>query len=185
MNAQYTVEVQVGTPPQTLMAVPDTGSFELIVASDGCTGCAPHKLYAPRRSGTARLRAPLAEVETTFGQGRVVSQVHYDVVAVGSRRVTNQSLLTMRTNELRGFSEASYDAVMGLGMQSRARINDTDTSLMASWGLSEVAICYGQRDGERGRLQLGGGSTHTRRVPQTHLEHADRTASQIGALRVC
>jgi len=63
----------------------------------------------------------------------------------------------MQQNELRGFSEASYDAVMGLGMQTNARSNDTDLSLMSEMGTSSVMVCYGQRDGEPGRLQLGGG----------------------------
>lgn len=155
MNAQYTVEVQVGSPPQTMDAVPDTGSFELILASTGCEGCAPHKLFDREQSNSFSNRGDI--VETHFGQGRVRSQVHYDKVVLGSLQVSRQSVLLMQQNDLRGFAEASYDAVMGLGMQTNARSNDTDLSLMSSLGTNTVGVCYGQRDGDPGRLQVGGG----------------------------
>ena len=155
MNAQYTVEVQVGSPPQTMDAVPDTGSFELILASTGCEGCAPHKLFDREQSNSFTTRGDI--VETHFGQGRVRSQVHYDKVVLGSLQVSRQSVLLMQQNDLRGFAEASYDAVMGLGMQTNARSNDTDLSLMSSLGTNTVGVCYGQRDGDPGRLQVGGG----------------------------
>ena len=46
LNAQYTVDVGIGTPPQFLEVVPDTGSFELVVSSDECKGCgARHRRY--------------------------------------------------------------------------------------------------------------------------------------------
>ena len=32
-NTQYTVSIELGSPPQSLKAVPDTGSFELLAAS--------------------------------------------------------------------------------------------------------------------------------------------------------
>ena len=155
MNAQYTVEVAVGSPPQYLDAVPDTGSFELILASTGCDGCAPHKLFDRSKSSSFQPRGDI--VETHFGQGRVRSQVHYDQLTLGQVTVPRQSVLLMQQNELRGFAEASYDAVMGLGMQNNARSNDTDLSLMSEMGTHTAMVCYGQRDGDPGRLQLGGG----------------------------
>ena len=39
---------------------------------------------------------------------------------------------------------------MGLGMQTSARRNDCDLSLMSSLGTSVASVCYGQRDGEKG-----------------------------------
>ena len=155
MNAQYTVPVQLGTPPQTVRAVPDTGSFELITSAAGCDGCSPHAEYDSSKSSTFTARGEV--VETHFGQGEVVSEAHYDKVRVGGLSVEKQSILLMRTNGLRGFADASYDAVMGLGMQTSARRNDTDLSLMSSLGTSVASVCYGQRDGEKGRLVLGGG----------------------------
>ena len=53
MNAQYTVPVQLGTPPQTVRAVPDTGSFELITSAAGCDGCAPHAEFDAAKSSSA------------------------------------------------------------------------------------------------------------------------------------
>ena len=101
-------------------------------------------------------------VETHFGQGLVRSKVHYDSVALKGisspdANVPNQSVLLMVNNELRGFNEASYDAVMGLGMQEIARNNDSDLSLLSSLHSSVVSVCYGQLDGENGTMIVGGG----------------------------
>eukprot|EP00966_Prymnesium_polylepis_P270816 6256333-Prymnesium_polylepis.1 len=49
-NTQYTVRVGLGTPPQYLKAVPDTGSFELLAASTACSktcGGGTHTLFDP------------------------------------------------------------------------------------------------------------------------------------------
>ena len=139
VNAQYTVEINLGNPPQTLDAVADTGSFELIVTSQVCTGCEPHRYFNSSNSSTFRKRGMV--VETHFGQGLVRSEANYDEVRLGRVRVTNQSVLLMQVNELRGFAEASYDAVMGLGVKKFARANDSDLSLMSSMGADIVSVC--------------------------------------------
>ena len=61
------------TPPQTVRAVPDTGSFELITSAAGCDGCSPHAEYDSSKSSTFTARGEV--VETHFGQGEVVSEV--------------------------------------------------------------------------------------------------------------
>ena len=154
MNAQYTVPVQLGTPPQTVRAVPDTGSFELITSAAGCDGCSPHAEYDSSKSSTFTARGEV--VETHFGQGEVVREAHYDKVRVGGLSGEKQASLLMRTNGLRGFADASYDAVMGLGMQTSARRNDTDLSLMSSLGTSVASVCYGQRDGDGAASRVAG-----------------------------
>ena len=103
MNAQYTVPVQLGTPPQTVRAVPDTGSFELITSAAGCDGCSPHAEYDSSKSSTFTARGEV--VETHFGQGEVVSEA--TTVRVGGLSVEKQSILLMRTNGLR-LADASY-----------------------------------------------------------------------------
>ena len=119
-------------------------------------------------------------VETHFGQGRVRSQVHYDKVVLGSLQVSRQSVLLMQQNDLRGFAEASYDAVMGLGMQTNARSNDTDLSLMSSLGTNTVGVCYGQRDGDPGRLQVGGRVGARCRVHAMPCARAHIAAHEVG-----
>ena len=49
----------VGSPPQVLDAVPDTGSFEMIISSSECEGCAPHKLFDRSKSSTFQPRGDI------------------------------------------------------------------------------------------------------------------------------
>merc|ERR1719502_1402471 len=62
----------------------------------------------------------------------------------------------MQENELRDYAESSYDGVMGLGVPSIARQQDPDDlSLMSNLGVEAVSLCFGQHDGEGGRIELG------------------------------
>ncbi len=156
LNAQYTVDVGIGTPPQFLEVVPDTGSFELVVSSDECKGCgARHRRYRRLASNSFAAKGG-EEVTTMYGQGPVRSEVVLDRVTLGSIVIPSQSILLMEKNELRGFDEAAYDGVMGLGVPATARTADRDLSLMAHLNASALSICFGQADGEPGRLQVGG-----------------------------
>jgi len=152
-NAQYTVEVLVGTPPQKLNAVPDTGSFELMMTSKGCQGCEGHAMFDQKNSTSfVTMGSP---VDTKFGQGEVTSLVNYDRVQLGALSAPKQSILLMQNNGLRNFKEASYDAVMGMGRENKARYYSDDLSLMASLHAPVTGVCVGQHDGEAGRLQVG------------------------------
>lgn len=94
-------------------------------------------------------------VESRYGQGRVVSEVHYEKVTVGDLEANHVSVLLMLENGLRNFDESSYDGVMGLGVQGNARPEDEDPSLMTSFQTDVVSLCYGQEDQEPGRVDLG------------------------------
>ncbi|KAL1523764.1 hypothetical protein AB1Y20_018689 [Prymnesium parvum] len=152
-NAQYTVPVLVGTPPQMLHAVPDTGSFELMMTSSECDGCAGHVTFNSQNSSSFVNLGTV--VDTKFGQGDVSSQVNYDRVQLGELVAPKQSILLMRENKLRNFKDAAYDAVMGMGRETRARSYSEDLSLMASLHAPVTGVCIGQHDQEPGRLQVG------------------------------
>ena len=155
LNAQYTVSIGVGTPPQNLSCVMDTGSFELLVASDECTGCGDHKKYRHPASSTFEPKVPEELITTVFGQGKVISEAVYENAKVGDITVAHQSVLMMKTNELRDYGDAAYDGVVGLGVSNAARNGDADLSLMSQMGVDKVSICFGQHNGEPGRVEFG------------------------------
>lgn len=155
LNAQYTVDIGVGTPPQNLSCVMDTGSYELIIASSACQGCDHHTLFDGVASASFRAKAPEELITTMFGQGKVVSQAAYETATVGNISVADQSVLLMQLNELRDYDDAVYDGIVGLGVSDSARRSDSDLSLMAQMGVDEVSICFGQFDGEAGRVEFG------------------------------
>ena len=51
-DTDYSVTISVGSPPQHLLAVPDTGSTQLVVASKQCIHCEGHCMGESRGAGT-------------------------------------------------------------------------------------------------------------------------------------
>ncbi|KAL3909607.1 MAG: hypothetical protein SGPRY_009362, partial [Prymnesium sp.] len=107
-NAQYTLPLLVGTPPQLLNAIPDSGSYELIMTSVKCDGCKGHPLF--NMSSSVSFVGSDDVVNTAFGQGDVTSVISYDRVQLGELVAPKQSILLMTNNGLRNFEEAAYDA---------------------------------------------------------------------------
>ena len=154
-NAQYTVPLHIGSPRQTLHVVPDTGSFEVVLASAECEGCGDHVRYARNNSSTFRSKSPRELVSIKYGQGDVQAEVAYDRIQFGSLVAAQQSLLLMQNNQLKDYADAAYDGVMGLGVSSTLRAQDSDRAISASFGANTIGICFGQQDGEPGRVDLG------------------------------
>jgi len=155
-NMQYVIPIQVGAPGQKMMAIPDTGSFELVVPSTECgSGCTGHPLFNATSSTSFLYRGSTQVIH--YGQGDVTTEVDYDTVTMAGMQVTHQSLLQMTYNGLENYDLAIYDAVMGLGLSELARPNDDDLSLLASMSEKVFGICLGQHDNDPGRLDLGRG----------------------------
>jgi len=157
-NTQYTVRVGLGTPPQYLKAVPDTGSFELLAASTACSktcGGGTHTLFDPNASSTYN-NSGLATV-LAYGQGEVGAALCNETIALGTLKVTDQNFLMMMVNRLKDWEAASYDAVMGIGPLATVSMEDPRPALMSSLGITTVGVCYGPSDGSPGRIDLGTG----------------------------
>ena len=86
-NAQYTVSVSIGNPPQKIQVVPDTGSFALVLDSSLCTskGCTSHAQFNPSKSKNYEDKNE-DEFEIEYGQGGVVVHPGKDTVALGDRK---------------------------------------------------------------------------------------------------
>lgn len=161
-NAQYTVTLAAGTPPQLFNVVPDTGSFELLLPRADCDGCEGHNLFTQTKSVSYKESSPLHEGTTSYGQGSVVNDLASDVVGLGDLKAPHQDLLLMRKTELRGYDMASYDGIMGMGLLDTAGDDPTDPSaptypsLFTSMGVKSWGVCFGQGDGTKGRIDLSG-----------------------------
>merc|ERR1719460_387730 len=71
MNAQYFIEVSVGTPAQNFTVVPDTGSSNLWLYSKSCWSvpCWTHALYDNTKSTTYKKNGEAFDI--TYGSGAV------------------------------------------------------------------------------------------------------------------
>jgi hypothetical protein len=75
MNAQYFIEINVGTPAQTFTVVPDTGSSNLWLYSKSCWSipCWTHALYDNKKSSTYKKNGEAFDI--TYGSGGVKGTV--------------------------------------------------------------------------------------------------------------
>ena len=129
-SVQYVTSMTVGTPTQVLRAIPDTGSFVLVVTSTqceqaDCTECAPgtgpgssepcakHQRYNSSSSTTFNSTDSGSEMTVTYGQGTVTGPHGFDHIRLGEAEA-QINFLMMHANTLDGFNIAYYDAVLGL-----------------------------------------------------------------------
>lgn len=156
-NAQYTVAMEIGTPPQTLKMIPDSGSSDLVVPSadcqavDGCIG-SQHSKFDAQRSLTSQ--GPFGIVDVAYGQGETECETIRDVVRIGSLSVSQQDMLLITTNKLAGYEYAMYDGILGLGTDEDAR-KESPSFLTALPGTDRFTICIGSRNKENGIILMG------------------------------
>ncbi|KAJ3279286.1 hypothetical protein HK104_001589 [Borealophlyctis nickersoniae] len=110
---QYFGDIQVGTPPQTLTVLFDTGSSDLWVPGPNCQGaiCRLRAKYNPANSSTAR---PTTEQDSIqYGDGtRVKWTWTTDTVSAGGITVSNANVGT--AFEIPQGGHLQYDGIMGL-----------------------------------------------------------------------
>ena len=84
MNAQYFIETQVGTPPQTFTVVPDTGSSNLWMYAESCKAlpCWYHPRFDASKSST--YKADGQPFDILYGSGGIKGTVGRDVARIGS-----------------------------------------------------------------------------------------------------
>lgn len=83
MNAQYMIEIGVGTPQQKFTVIPDTGSSNLWVYGKGCLAipCLTHPKFDHTKSSTYKKDGQTFDIE--YGSGSVKGYVSRDVATVG------------------------------------------------------------------------------------------------------
>ncbi|CAM9376205.1 unnamed protein product, partial [Discosporangium mesarthrocarpum] len=78
-NNQYVGMLGIGTPPQALSVVLDTGSSDLWVPGQGCTACGNHATFDSSRSSTFRpvytSEGKERPFEVDYGSGDVLGVV--------------------------------------------------------------------------------------------------------------
>lgn len=191
----FSVEVGVGTPPQTFKLVADTGSSAVIVESCICVGkggCAlDDKCFTgTNRSSTFQLPQKFIDdrgehvptmISMTFGSGTVDSVIASDVVTVGDKHVmmTDGLLLYVDRHELK--VSGYFGGILGLGIQdpkpngstnilmpSQPKAPDTKLFLKQA-GVERFSLCFND-NGEAGALRLGLPS-FTNGIPSIGLFH--------------
>lgn len=116
-DVQFTGEINVGN--QSLSAVLDTGSFELMVFSSVCEGCGVvERLYKHEESTTYEVGDIIAR--HTFGSGETWSHEAAEEVAVGPFKASPQWFWEVVQSEMPVLQDASFQAIVGMGLPGSA-----------------------------------------------------------------
>jgi hypothetical protein len=119
MNAQYFIDVEIGTPAQKFTMVPDTGSSNLWVYSKSCWAipCWTHPLYDSKKSSTYEKDGQAFEI--TYGSGSIKGTVSKDIATVGDGitatmgfgEVTNVKGVSFLASQMSGILGLAYESI--------------------------------------------------------------------------
>jgi len=125
LNAQYFIEVEVGTPAQKFTVVPDTGSSNLWLYSSTCWSipCWYHDTYNAKKSSTYKKDGSAFDI--TYGSGGVKGTVSYDVAKIGDvestmglGEVTHVSGVSFYASQMSGILGLAYDSISVDGLNT-------------------------------------------------------------------
>lgn len=166
MNAQYFVEMTVGTPGQSFTVVPDTGSSNLWLYSSKCLSlpCWYHPKYNHGKSSTYVSDGEVFDI--TYGSGSVKGTVSQDVATIGDIQAT------MKFGEITGVSGMAFyvsqmSGIMGLAYDSIS-VDSLPTWLMQSNLKDHSFTFYLHNNPEESYLEIPGMDTNSLEVIETH-----------------
>lgn len=119
LDAQYFIDVEIGTPAQKFTMVPDTGSSNLWVYSKSCWSlpCWTHSLYDSKKSSTYEKDG--SDFTIQYGSGGVKGTVSKDVAMIGDDikapmsfgEVTSASGVSFIASQMSGIIGLAYDTI--------------------------------------------------------------------------
>lgn len=118
-NTQYLVEIEVGTPPQSFLIVPDTGSSNVWVYSAKCwfsVACYNHQTYKEGSSKT--FVHDDKKFALNYGSGGISGFWSRDTVQLGALSASNFTFGEVTSASGIAFIAGHLDGILGLGYQS-------------------------------------------------------------------
>jgi len=150
MNVQYYADFDIGG--QNISGIFDTGSFELLVRSTRCDGCAhPTPAYDHLKSASYVENGTLTQ--HVFGSGPCRSVLGYETVSVGPLKAQNQAFWEITSHRISVLDTAKFAAIVGIG--PNFAYGNTEKTLLMSYGVDEFSVCLQKPRGSPGYLTWG------------------------------
>lgn len=119
-NTQYVGKIGIGTPPQWLDVIFDTGSGNFFVNSKLCKdrSCKSRKAFDHNKSETHKEIGDSLEVG--FATGRITGVICEDVVKISGVKLDSQHFAEVTDEDGSVFMDGKFSGLMGLGFKDLA-----------------------------------------------------------------
>ncbi|OEH78578.1 eukaryotic aspartyl [Cyclospora cayetanensis] len=121
-DSQYCGMLGIGTPPQWVRPIFDTGSTNLWVVGSKCTDdtCKKVTQFDPTKSGTFEYTSPPVHLDITFGTGRIEGTTGVDNFQIGPFTVKRQTFGLVEGeggHNMHGniFKSIDFEGIVGMG----------------------------------------------------------------------
>lgn len=158
-NQQFVGTIGIGTPPQYLTVIFDTGSGNFFVNSELCESrsCQSREAYDHELSSTyTSLDIPLA---VQFGSGIVRGVLGNDTLIMGGIKIPGQNFAEVTYESGSVFYYAKFSAIMGLGFNTLAHDDTVPVfdhiveSKFLEWNV--FAFYYSLNEDDESELMIG------------------------------
>lgn len=169
----FSAPISIGTPPQSVHAVADTGSTALVAEDCACKmdrhGCAPDGqciTASKTNSHTLSEFQDENQFEMYYGSGSVIVKNASDVVRVGAASaVMDGDLLLMTESRMQG--NVAPSGILGLGIPNVAE----GRGFLHKANVRTFSICFSKQQPDIGFLRLNKRQHHTMHLGQVGKEH--------------
>jgi cathepsin D len=119
-NTQYVGEIGIGTPPQWMDVIFDTGSGNLFINSKRCKehSCKSRKSFDYEQSESYKKMN--GQLEVGFGSGVLTGNMCQDTITIGDVVIPNQDFAEVVDEEGEVFDDSKFSGVLGLGFSKLA-----------------------------------------------------------------
>jgi len=157
-NSQYFGEISVGTPPQTMTVIYDTGSSNLWVPNKKPSFFSKHVTYKHDDSSTYVENGTVFEI--AYGSGPVAGEYSRDTMTIGDYEC--KDYLFAEVDDTSGLGLAyklgKFDGICGLGFNTMS-VDGVPTpldALVATGEMEEQVFAFYLGDNADGELLIGG-----------------------------
>ncbi|OMJ74597.1 hypothetical protein SteCoe_26458 [Stentor coeruleus] len=157
-NSQYVGRVGVGTPPQYLDVIFDTGSANFWINSKLCNdlACETHDAYDSLLSNSYEKLGYVISVE--FGTGEIRGEINYETITVAGISLQRQSFgeITDEIGEV--FVQGKFSGILGLAFPTMAAFNFDPIfdSMMSHHSLDNNLFTFYYSENESSEVAFGG-----------------------------
>lgn len=155
--------ISLGTPPQELKVVFDTGSSDLWVPSSHCWfsfACYNHKNYKDSKSSTYKNIGQSVSIQ--YGTGSISGKTVQDTLTIGNISVPEQVFIAATSISKDPFYKAKTDGIFGLGFPEIAETKSTPPlyNLVYNGAISRPMVSFylnrDIQDSDGGEVTFGG-----------------------------